>query len=88
MKRQSLDNILGEKLYSPYQEQYEYIKSLLEAGKLKPVKSSGKNGKKPALFLEYWLQDEQQDYSELKQELIYDTDTRISYDYYLSNLAV
>lgn len=88
MKRQSLEAILGEKLYSSYQEQYEYIKSLLDAGKLKPVKSSGKNGKKPALFLEYWLQDEQQDDSELKRELIYDTDTRISYDYYLRNLAV
>ena len=69
MKRQSLEAVLGEMNSGPYLEQYEYIKALLEAGRIKPVKSSGKNGKKPALHLEYWLIDKQVDYSALEQEL-------------------
>lgn len=88
MKRQSLEALLGDRLSAPYSEQYAYIKELIDAGAIKPVKSAGKNGKRPALYLAYWLEDEQQDYSELEQELIYDTDTRISYDYYLHNLSV
>ena len=88
MKRQSLEDILGEMNSAPYLEQHEYVKALLEVGKLKPVKSSGKNGKKPALYLEYWLVDEQKDHSDLEQELLYETDIGISIDYYLHNLAV
>ena len=80
MQRQSLEAVLGEMNNAPYLEQYEYIKALLEAGKLKPVKNSGKNGKKPALYLEYWLVDEEQDYSELEQELLYKTDIGINLD--------
>ena len=88
MKRQRLEDILGEMNSAPYLEQHGYVKALLEVGKLKPVKSSGKNGKKPALYLEYWLVDEQKDYSDLEQELLYETDIGISIDYYLHNLAV
>ena len=88
MKRQSLEVILGEMNSAPYLEQYEYIKAQLDAGRIKPVKSAGKNGKKPALHLEYWLLDEQEDYSELEQELLYATDIGINIDYYLHNLAV
>ena len=55
MQRQSLETVLDEMKNVPYAEQYKYIKALLETGKIKPVKSSGKNGKKPALYLEYWL---------------------------------
>ena len=88
MKRQSLEVILGEMNSAPYLEQYEYIQAQMDAGSIKPVKSAGKNGKKPALHLEYWLLDEQEDYSELEQELLYATDIGISIDYYLHNLAV
>ena len=88
MQRQSLEAVLGEMNSALYLEQYEYIKGLLDAGKLKPVKSYGKNGKKPALYLEYWLVDEEQDYSELEQELLYNTEIGINIDYYLHNLSV
>lgn len=88
MQRQSLEAVLREMNNAPYLEQYEYIKAQLEAGKLKPVKSYGKNGKKPALYLEYWLVDEEQDYSELEQELLYNTEIDINIDYYLHNLSV
>lgn len=88
MKRQSLEAILGEMNSGPYLEQYEYIKGLLDAGRIKPVKSSGKNGKKPALYLEYWLIDEQVDYSNLEQELLFEMDLGINIDYYMHNLPV
>lgn len=60
MQRQSLETVLDEMKNVPYAEQYKYIKALLETGKIKPVKSSGKNGKKPALYLEYWLVEKEQ----------------------------
>lgn len=88
MKRQGLETILGDRVNSSYQEQYAYIKGLLEEGVITPVKSAGKNGKKPALYLEYWLQEAKQDYSALQEELLYATETGISIDYYLANLAV
>lgn len=88
MKRQSLEAILGEMNSAPYLEQYEYIKALLDAGKIKPVKSYGKNGKKPALYLEYRLVDEQKDYSALEHELLFETDIGITIDYYMHNLDV
>ena len=88
MQRQSLETVLDEMNNVSYAEQYKYIKALLETGKIKPVKSSGKNGKKPALYLEYWLVEKEEDYSALKQELLYDTEPDISIDYYLHHLSV
>ena len=55
MQRQSLETVLDEMNNVPYAEQYKYIKALLETGKIKPVKSSGKKRKKPDFFLEHWL---------------------------------
>lgn len=51
MQRQSLEIVLDEMNNVPYAEQYKYIKALLETGKIKPVKSSGKNGKKQPCIL-------------------------------------
>ena len=53
MKRISLDTLLRARQDLTYQEQYRYICSLLEAGQVKPVKTSKMNGKKPALYREY-----------------------------------
>ena len=70
----------------PYKLQYQYIKSLMEDGLIKPVKSYGTNGKSPALYKEYWLLELQKDYGELKEELLYQLVPEISIDYYLSHL--
>ena len=100
MKRISLEKLLrGQsgltrcenelpKEWSSYKVQYQYIMNLLEQGFIKPVKASGTNGKSPALQLEYWLIEEEKDYTELKEELLYQMVPEISIDYYMTHLKV
>ena len=54
MKRISLEALLSlhAAAEAPYSVQYQTIRGLLEAGEVKPVKASGLNGKKPALYRE------------------------------------
>lgn len=85
MKRAVLDELIHARHNLTYQEQYEYICRLLEEGKIKPVKASGTNGKKPALFREYWILEKQKDYSKYIEELKYSISTKISVDYYLDH---
>ena len=85
MKRISLDNLLHTRQNIDYQEQYEYIMKLLEKGQIKPVKVSKSNGKKPALYREYWIVEEQKDYSNYIDEIKYTFYTMISVDYYLAH---
>lgn len=88
MKRISLENLLHSCLNNSYDRQYSYIIGLLEAGKIKPLKASGTNGKKPALYREYWLLEAEKDYSHLEEELKYRIHPALSVDYYLSHLDV
>ena len=69
-----------------YQKQYEYIVKLLEKKRIKPVKASRLNGKSPALYREYWLLEEEKDYSAYIEELRYQIIPDISVDYYLKHL--
>ena len=85
MKRISLDDLLHTRQDLDYQEQYEYIMKLLEKGQIKPVKASKSNGKKPALYREYWMVEEQKDYSNYIEEIKYTFSTMISVDYYLAH---
>lgn len=85
MKRISLHMLLQLKKHMSYQEQYMYIRQLLSEGTIKPLKSSGTNGKKPALLQEYWLTEPKKDYSELEEELKYKILPPITVDYYLSH---
>ena len=86
MKRITLDELLRFCAEDPYEQQYRYIISLLEQEKIKPVKASGKNGKKPALYNSYWIVEQEKDYSDLEDELKYRLHAMISVDYYLSHL--
>ncbi len=86
--RQRLYQVLGDKMHEPYEEQYRYIMQLIDNGKIKPVGTSPRNGKKPALHLEYWIIDEAKDYSAQEDELLYHTEAEISVDYYLHNPEV
>lgn len=56
---------------------------LLEKGEIKPVKASKGNGKKPTLYREYWIVEEQKDYSSYIEEIKYTFSTMLSVDYYL-----
>ena len=86
-KRKSLEELLGEKINAPYSEQYAYIMGLLESKKFKPVLAAGKNGKKPPLYAAYWEEEEEQDYSALLPELLYNMEPKIDISYYQQNLA-
>ena len=69
MKRITLEALLAKKRQADYGQQYMYITGLLESGRIRPLKASGKNGKKPALYREYWLVEEEEDPGPLLEEL-------------------
>lgn len=85
-KRILLEELVRPSLFSDYTQQYQHIMKLLEDGTIKPLKASGKNGKTPALYREYWLVEKPRDYRELEEELKYGLSPMISIDYYLSHL--
>ena len=68
-----------------YIQIYNYICSEIENGRLAPVKASGLNGKKPALYNSYWLFQEEQDYSEIQEELRYQINPLLNTEYYQKN---
>ena len=85
-KRRTLEEILGSKINAEYSEQHAYIMELVGSGRIKPVLASKKNGKKPSLYREYWELEEKQDYSALKQELLFNLAPQIDITYYQHNL--
>lgn len=87
MKRISLEELLQKHPNDSYQQQYGRIMDLLGQGKLKPVKNAGNNGKKPALCLSYWQENEPASgFAGLEEELKYRLEPLISVSYYLSHL--
>lgn len=86
MKRISLEKLLLQQKGLAYSQQYSYIMELLDMGKIKPLKASGTNGKKPSLYREYWFLEKKKDYSDLEEELKYQLLPLISIGYYLSHL--
>lgn len=87
MKRISLEELTRPHRHLPYEQQYAHIRKLLESGRIRPVKASGRNGKKPALYMEYWLTEEEKtDVAELTEELKFRLVPRISTEYYLRHL--
>jgi len=79
-----LEELLWKKAQLDYRQQYAFVMELLKTGRVKPLKASGKNGKKPALYQEYWLLEEKEDDTPLLEELKYTMVPAISIDYYLS----
>lgn len=88
MKRITLEALLAKKRQADYGQQYTYITGLLESGRVRPLKASGKNGKKPALYREYWLVEEEEDPGPLLEELKFRLVPSISIDYYLAHPKV
>jgi len=85
MKRISLEQLIEESGEEGYLEQYAYVRGLLESKRIKAVKSSPGNGKKPALYTSYWLVEEAPDFGELTEELKYGLVPSIRTDYYLAH---
>ena len=71
MKRITLEEIENQYKIEHYLKLYEQIMLLIQSKKIKPVYASGKNGKKPALYKEYWRLEEQEDNSQYMDELSY-----------------
>lgn len=88
MKRISLEELLRTKQSLSYPEQHQYICRLIEEAKIKPVKASRTNGKKPALYRQYWILEKQKDYSSYVDEIKYTFSPMISIDYYLAHLDI
>ena len=86
MKRITLEALIRSHRDTPYNQQYEYILTLISEGRIKPLKASGTNGKHPALYREYWLIEQEKDYLALEEELKYRLHPLLSVDYYLSHL--
>lgn len=83
MKRIPLEDIFPKKSNLTYDEIYRSVLSLIEQGRIRPLLASGTNGKKPALYREYWIVEAKKDYSVFEEELKYQMTPQISVDYYL-----
>ena len=90
MKRIKLEEIERKQRPESYAQLCSYIYGQIEDGSLKPVKASKTNGKKPALYYEYWMTKQDAngglDYSLYEEELKYRMSTKVSVDYYLRHL--
>lgn len=88
MKRITLEQLIKPYADKSYAEQCRYVREMLDSGRVRPLKASGANGKTPALYLEYWLMEEQKNYEELREELTYQLVPLLSVDYYLNHLSI
>lgn len=87
MKRITLEQINARIHAVDYSQLCDYIYAQVENGSLKPVKASKTNGKKPALYREYWLiTPYAEDTASHVDELKYQLSVEISTDYYLRHL--
>lgn len=86
MKRTNLDALSAHYRIADYKELYTKVIALIDSQKIKPVKASGKNGKSPALYREYWIIEEKQDIFKYIYELNYEIVPSISTDYYRAHI--
>lgn len=86
MKRINLYDIETDYKLHEYKDLYDKVLQLLEDEEIKPVKASGKNGKRPALYNEYRVLEKKQDVSRYVEELEYLLVPAISTSYYLNHI--
>ena len=70
-----------------YQELYHFIQEALKTGVIIPIKSSGSNGKKLALYKTYRIQVTIENEATLREELLYLIHPKLKNDYYLTHLT-
>lgn len=81
----TLTDIINYHKEMEYPELYIYIMNKINIGELVPVKSSGTNGKKPALPNTYWTNEQEKDYGNIIEELTYQINPSIDTSYYLEH---
>lgn len=87
-KKITLQKLEASLKRATYQDFFNEIMQLIEQKKLTPIKNSKLNGKKPALYLAYWIEPSEVDRSHLIDELRYQLNSRLKIDYYLQNLKI
>lgn len=85
MKKCTLDELLKQSKKNEYSEQYAFVVKKINSGEIKPIKSAGTNGKKPALPLKYRICTKA-DFTDLQNELVYNIAPEISIEYYSKHL--
>jgi len=83
-KRLKLEDIEVKLKPADYLELYQFVHQQREAGRLKPVKNSGSNGKNPELYQAYTLVEQPIDTAKYEEELRYQM--RLKIDYYLNHM--
>lgn len=85
-KKITLEEI--EKIYKvcTYSDLYNLISKLIEDNEIQAIKSSGGNGKKPALYKKYKIVEEVEDNSFYMEELDYKILSRFDISYYKKNI--
>ena len=86
MKKTTLEEILSACPAGDYRSQVDFIMNLIEEDRIRPVRNSPTNGKKPALHTRYTVVEEKKDHSALLHELDFDLDARIDVDFYKHHL--
>lgn len=81
-----LTDIKEANLKMDYGELYQYILEEIDRGNIKPVKASGLNGKKPALYNAYWKIEEQESYKDMEEKLMFKIHPSLDISYYLGHL--
>lgn len=86
MKRIGLQEIEKKYKIQQYNDLYKKVLELIDNERIKPVKVSGRNGKRPALYKEYWVIEQEEDNTVYVEELSYQLVPLISSQYYLDHI--
>lgn len=86
MKRIHLSDLESQYKIQQYRDLYDKVRELIALNEIKPVKAAGLNGKKPALYNEYWILSKHEDVSNYIEELSYNYVPMISTNYYLNHI--
>lgn len=86
MKKVSLEELERQYKISDYKLLADRIKEDIASGRLKPMKNSKVNGKKPALYLSYWQCKTEKDYRAYKEELKFKLEPRLQTSYYMKHM--
>ncbi|WP_252229736.1 Wadjet anti-phage system protein JetD domain-containing protein [Clostridium sp. ZBS15] len=81
-----LDEI--EKIFKikSYKELYKLVNTLINNKEINPIRSTGGNGKNPTLYKRYRVIEEEEDYSELLNELSFKLSPKLEISYYKNHL--
>lgn len=81
-KKIYLTELVSQHKNMDYQQLYAYILSEIEKKRFIPVKASGLNGKKPALYNSYWLIQQEKEEIDISDELKYKIHPLLNTAYY------